>query len=308
MLNLERLRVLHAVALTGSVAGAAQVLHVTTSAVSQQMARLERETGHRLAERHGRGIRLTEAGLLLSGGAGRLLAQAEEVEAALAGYSGSVTGKLAVAAFATAVRGLLPGALQDLRSRYPDLSVSVSEQEPHEALPALRRGDVDIAIVQDWAGARLDVPGGLSRMDLIDDPFDAALPAGHPLAARESITVAELAADDWITWSTGQICHDWLTATLRASGVQPRILHTASEHSTQLALVAAGLGTALVPRLGRDPAPPQIRFVPVDPPPVRHVFALWRASSAARPAIMATVEALRPARAVGPPSGMVGWS
>jgi DNA-binding transcriptional LysR family regulator len=308
MLNIERLRVLHAVAVTGSVAGAAQVLHVTTSAVSQQMARLERETGHRLAERHGRGIRLTEVGLLLAGGAGRLLAQAEEVEAALAGYSGSVTGKLTVAAFATAVRGLLPGALQDLRSRYPDLSVSVSEQEPHEAIPALRRGDVDIAIVQDWAGAPLDVPGGLSRMGLIDDPFDAALPAGHPLAARESITVAELATDDWITWSTGQICHDWLTATLRASGVQPQILHTASEHSTQLALVAAGLGTALVPRLGRDPAPPQIRFVPVDPPPVRHVFALWRASSAARPAIMATVEALRPARAAGSPSGMVGWS
>jgi DNA-binding transcriptional LysR family regulator len=308
MLNIERLRVLHAVAVTGSVAGAAQALHVTTSAVSQQMARLERETGHRLAERHGRGIRLTEAGLLLAGGAGRLLAQAEEVEAALAGYSGSVSGKLAVAAFATAVRGLLPGALQELLSRYPDLSVSVSEQEPHEAIPALRRGDADIAIVQDWAGAPLDVSGGLSRMDLIDDPFDAALPAGHPLAVRESITLAELAADDWITWSTGQICHDWLTATLRASGVEPRILHTASEHSTQLALVAAGLGTALVPRLGRDPAPPRIRFVPVDPPPVRHVFALWRASSGARPAIRATVEALRPARAAAAPSGMVAWS
>jgi len=308
MLNIERLRVLHAVAVTGSVAGAAQVLHVTTSAVSQQMARLERETGHRLAERHGRGIRLTEAGLLLAGGAGRLLAQAEEVEAALAGYSGSVSGKLAVAAFATAVRGLLPSALQDLRSRYPDLSVSVAEQEPHEAIPALRRGDADIAIVQDWAGAPLDVSGGLSRMDLIDDPFDAALPAGHPLAGRESITVAELAADDWITWSTGQICHDWLTATLRASGVEPRILHTASEHSTQLALVAAGLGTALVPRLGRDPAPPQIRFVALEPPPVRHVFALWRASSGARPAIRATVEALRPARAAAAPSGMVAWS
>ena len=308
MLNIERLRVLHAVAVTGSVAGAAQVLHVTTSAVSQQMARLERETGHRLAERHGRGIRLTEAGLLLAGGAGRLLVQAEEVEAALAGYSGLVTGTLAVAAFATAVRGLLPGALQDLRSCYPDLSVSVSEQEPHEAIPALRRGDVDIAIVQDWPGAPLDVPGGLSRMDLIDDPFDAALPAGHPLAIRENVTIAELAADDWITWSTGQICHDWLTATLRACGGQPRIRHTASEHSTQLALVAAGLGTALVPRLGRDPAPPQIRFVLVDPPPVRHVFALWRASSAARPAIAATVEALRPARAVAAPSGMVGRS
>ncbi len=293
MLSLERLRVLHAVAATGSVAGAARVLHVTTSAISQQMARLERETGQRLSERHGRGIRLTEAGLLLARSAGRLLAHAEEVEVALAGYCGAVTGTLTIAAFATAARGLLPGVLRDLRSRYRDLSVSLHEQEPHEAIPALSRGDLDIAIVQDWAGATLSVPGGLSRLNLMEDCFDAALPADHPLATRESITVAELAADDWITWSTGQICHDWLTRTLRAETGKPRILHTASEHSTQLALVAAGLGTALIPRLGREPAPPQIRFVPLDPPPTRRIFTLWRASSAARPAIGAVLETLR---------------
>jgi DNA-binding transcriptional LysR family regulator len=293
MLNLERLRVLHAVAATGSVAGAARALHVTTSAISQQMARLERETGQRLSERDGRGIRLTEAGLLLARSAGQLLARAEEAEAALARYSGQVTGAVAIAAFATAARGLLPGTLRDLRSRYHDLRVSLSEQEPHEAIPALSRGDLDIAIVQDWADDTLSVPSGLSRLDLLDDPFDAALPADHPLATRESITIDELAADDWITWSTGQICHDWLTRALSAYGTQPRILHTASEHSTQLALVAAGLGTALIPRLGRDPAPARIRFVPLDPPPTRHIFTLWRASSAARPAIGATLEALR---------------
>jgi DNA-binding transcriptional LysR family regulator len=293
VLNFERLRVLHAVSTTGSVAGAARVLHVTTSAISQQMARLERETGQRLAERQGRGIRLTEAGLLLARNTGHLLAQVEQVEAALAGYSGAVNGTLNIAAFATATRGLLPGALQDLRSCYPDLSVSLSEQEPHEAIPALSRGDLDIAVVQDWAADTLAVPGGLSRLDLMDDPFDAALPAGHPLAARETITLSELAAEDWITWSTGQICHDWLTRTLHAEGTKPRIRHIASEHSTQLALVAAGLGTALIPRLGRDPAPPPVRFVPLDPQPTRHIFALWRASSAARPAIGAALNALQ---------------
>jgi len=293
MLNLERLRVLHAVAVTGSVVGAARVLHVTTSAISQQMTRLERETGQRLSERDGRGIRLTEAGLLLARSARQLLAHAEEAEAALARYSGQVTGAVNIAAFATAARGLLPGTLRALRSEYQDLRVFLSEQEPHEAIPALSRGDVDIAVVQDWAGDTLSVPGGLSRLELLDDPFDAALPADHPLATRDSIAIAELAADDWITWSTGQICHDWLTRTLSAYGTQPRILHTASEHSTQLALVAAGLGTALIPRLGRDPAPPRIRFVPLDPPPTRHIFTLWRASSAARPAISATLEALR---------------
>jgi DNA-binding transcriptional LysR family regulator len=148
-------------------------------------------------------------------------------------------------------------------------------------------------VVQDWAGDVLAVPAGLSRLHLLDDPFDVALLIDHPLAARESIAIAELAAEDWISWSTGQICHDWLIRTLRTDGTEPRILHTASEHSTQLALVAAGLGTALIPRLGREPAPPSIRFVPLDPLPTRRIFALWRASSAARPAISATIDALR---------------
>jgi DNA-binding transcriptional LysR family regulator len=295
MMDLERLRVLHAVHLAGSVVGAAQALHVTTSAVSQQMARLEREAGQRLSERHGRGIRLTEAGALLAREAGGLLAHAEQVEARLAGHRGAVAGTLSITAFATAARGLLPGVLRDLRSRYPDLSVSLSEREPDEAIPALSRGDLDIAVVQEWPDTPLAIPGGLARRDLLEDAFDVALPAGHPLAGRDSIAIRELADEGWISWSTGQICHDWLVHTLRAHGAQPRILHTASEHSTQLALVAAALGAAVIPRLGREPAPASVRFVPIDPSPVRRIYALWRASSAPRPAINATLGALQQA-------------
>ena len=257
---------LHAVWTAGSVAGAARILHVTTSAVSQQMARLERETGQQLTERQGRGIRLTEAGTLLARDAGDLLTDLERVEARLAEHRGVVAGTLSVAAFATAARGLLPGVLADLRSRYPGLSVSLSEREPHEAIPSLSRGHLDLAVVQDWADDMLTVPEGLSRQDLLDDPFDVALPAGHPLAGRDSVAIAELAGDDWISWGTGHICHDWLVRTLHAHGSGPRIVHTASEHSTQLALVAAGLGAAVIPRLGREPAPPSVRFVPLDPP------------------------------------------
>jgi DNA-binding transcriptional LysR family regulator len=300
MMDLERLRVLHAVRLAGSVVGAAQALHVTTSAVSQQMARLEREAGQRLSERHGRGIRLTEAGELLAGEAAGLLAHAEQVEARLAGHRGVVAGRLSIAAFATAARGLLPGVLCDLRSGYPDLSVSLAEQEPHEAIPALRRGDLDIAVVQEWPDAALAVPGGLARQDLLRDPLDVALPAGHPLAGRDSVAIAELADDDWIGWSPGQICHDWLVRTLHSHGARPRVRHTASEHSTQLALVAAGLGAAVIPRLGREPAPVSVRFVPVAPAPVRCVFALWRASSAHRPAVSAALAALQRARPAAP--------
>jgi molybdate transport repressor ModE-like protein len=294
-LNLERLRVLHAVFTTGSVAGAARTLHVTTSAVSQQVARLQREVGQRLVERQGRGVRLTDAGELLAQHAGELLSHVEQVESDLAERRGAVTGTLAVAAFATAARGLLPSALRYLRSRYPDLSVSLSEREPHEAVPALRRGDLDIAVVQDWADDELAVPDGMSQRHVLDDEFDVALPADHPLAGRTRVAAKELAGDDWISWSTGQVCHDWLVRTLSVDGARPRLMHTASEHSTQLALVAAGLGVALIPRLGRDPAPPAVRFVAVEPPLTRRVFALWRTPATARPAIGAVLGALQSA-------------
>ncbi|HEY7486135.1 MAG TPA: LysR substrate-binding domain-containing protein [Streptosporangiaceae bacterium] len=246
-----------------------------------------------MVERQGRGIRLTEAGVLLARDTGDLLAHAERVEAHLSEHRGAVTGPLAIAAFATAARGLLPGVLRELRSAFPDLSVSLTEREPHEAVPALSRGDLDIAVVQDWADDALSLPDGLARQHLLDDTFDVALPAEHPLADRTSLNIDELAADDWISWSTDEICHHWLIRTVNAGGSPPRIAHTASEHSTQLALVAAGLGAAVIPRLGREPAPPSARFVAIDPPPIRRIFALWRDSTTARPAIRATLATLQ---------------
>jgi DNA-binding transcriptional LysR family regulator len=292
MLNLERLRVLHAVMTSGSVVGAARTLHVTTSAVSQQLARLEREVGQPLVERAGRGIRLTSAGALLGDHAGVLLTHIERVEAEFARHRGAVTGTVAIAAFATAARGLLPAVLVKLRSQYPDLLVTLTEREPHEAVPALRRGQLDLAVVQDWVDDRMTVPDDLLHCDLLDDRFDIAVPADHRLADRDHVRIRELAGENWIGWSSGQICHDWLVRTLHTAGMKPRITHTASEHSTQLALVAAGLGVAVLPRLGREPLPASVRVVPIEPAPTRQVFALWRASADARPALGAVLHAL----------------
>ena len=299
MLNLERLRVLHAVSTTGSVVGAARTLHVTTSAVSQQLARLEREVARQLIEKQGRGIRLTEAGTVLAGYAADLLSHVERVEAGLAERGGAVAGALSVAAFATAARGLLPGVVAELHEFYPQLRVSITEQEPHEAIPAVRRGDLDVAVVQDWAHAVLDIPDGLQRCDLFEDAFDVALPHDHRLADRDRVAIAELADDDWISWTTGQICHDWLVHALRRAGSIPRIRHTASEHATQLAMVAAGLGVAVIPRLGRDPVPPPVRIVAIEPTPLRRICAVWRASVTARPAIRAMLDALRVSPSMG---------
>lgn len=280
---------LHTLATTGSVHASAGALHVTTSAVSQQLARLEREVGQPLVARHGRGVRLTDAGELLAEHAGTLLRRVRVAEADLARQHGAVTGTLTVAAFATAARGLLPGALRELRDRYPALRLRSAEQEPDVAIPAVRHGDVDLAVIQDWPEAPLSLPDDVRRAGLLDDTFDVALPADHRLAGRHRVELAEVADAEWISWSVGQLCHGWLTGTVAPD----RVRHTAAEHSTQLALVAAGLGIALIPRLGRDPVPPGVRLLPVSPTPVRRVHAVWRAGTTRAPALRAVLGALR---------------
>ncbi|MGW6449822.1 LysR substrate-binding domain-containing protein [Lentzea sp. NPDC055074] len=295
MLNLERLRTLHAVSTTGSVRGAAEALHVTTSAVSQQLSRLEREVGQRLLERQGRGIRLTDVGDLLAEHAGRLLRQVELVETDLADHRGAVAGTLSVAAFATAARGLLPPMLHALRHQHPNLSARLVELEPTESIAQLRHADVDLAVVQDWPEEPLAIPEGISCAPLLEDVLDVALPARHSFADRAAVTLEELRDEDWVGWPSDEICHGWLRNTLRRSGIERQVVHTASEHSTQLALVAAGLGAAIIPRLGRGPAQEGVRFVPLLPAPRRRVFALWRDSSANRPACRAALRALQDA-------------
>jgi molybdate transport repressor ModE-like protein len=293
VLSLDRIRVLHTIASSGSVKSAAAALQVTTSAVSQQVAKLEREVGQRLLERSGRGVKLTGAGELLVRHAGRILSVVEEAEAELEERRGQLIGRLSMTAFATAARGLCPGAVAALAGSHPDLEVELTELEPDESVPLVSRGHVDLALGQDWFNAPAAVPDGLVKSALLDDVADVALPARHPLARRSEIALAELAGERWISWARGSICHEWLLHTLRAAGTEPLIAHKAGEHHTQLALVAAGLGICVAPRLGRDPVPRGVRLVPVIPTLRRHIYAIWRADAARRPAIRAAIAALR---------------
>ncbi|MGP3967728.1 LysR family transcriptional regulator [Streptomyces sp. 6N223] len=300
MLSLDRLRVLHAVHSHGSVTGAALALHVTTSAVSQQLAKLERETGQRLLMKNGRGVRLTDAGRLLAEHAERILCEVERARADLEAHRGQAVGELPLGAFASAARGLLPRALAALHAEHPRLRVPMREAEPDDAVAALVRGDIDLAVVLDWYNRPLALPGGLAKAPLFDDVADIAMPAGHPLAGRDEVDLEDFAGDPWVSWPPGAICHDWLMLTLRGKGIEPRVVHTAAEHHTQLALIAAGLGVAVAPRLGRDPVPAGVAVVPVRRAIIRHVYALWRADAGRRPAVRAAVAALRaaaPARA-----------
>jgi DNA-binding transcriptional LysR family regulator len=292
MLNLERLRTLHAVATHGSLNAAAEALNVTTSAVSQALSKLEDEVGERLLERRGRGVGLTDAASLLSAHAARALSTLAEAEAELDARRGAVAGPLTLAVFATAARGLAPAVLRSLQQAHPDLQVTLHEMEAGDSIPLLERGGVDLVVAQDWAGAPLTLPEGLAKAPLLDDVADIALPRGHRLAGRATIALEDLAGEPWITWPLGSICHDWLMQTLRRHGHDPRVQHTAHEYATQLALVAAGLGAAVLPRLGRGPVPAGVRVVGVTPTLHRHVYAIWRADASRRTAITAAVATL----------------
>lgn len=295
MLNPERLRILNAISHHGSVVGAAEALHVTTSAVSQQMAKLERETGQQLLAKLGRGVRLTEAGRLLAGHAERILSQLDLAQADLEAHRGQAVGDLLLGAFPTAARGLFPEALATLRAEHPGLRPRLTEMEPDTALPRLVRGDIDLAVVLDWYNRPLSLPAGLVQAPLLDDPADVVMPADHPLAGRKRVTLRDFAEDDWVSWPQGAFCNEWLVFTLRAEGIEPRLSHMAEEHHTQLALVGAGLGVAVAPRLGRGPVPEGVAVVPVRDTMRRHVYAVWREDADRRPSIRAAVTALEKA-------------
>ena len=293
MLNLDRLRALHAVADRGSLMAAADALHVTNSAISQQLAKLEDEVGQPLLERNGRGVRLTDAAMVLVAHTARALSVLEQAEAEIDQQRTELVGRLSIAAFPTAMRGLAPAALNHIRVAHPKLDVVVHEQEPHESIPLLARGDLNLLIAQDWVNQPLALPDGLSRAPLMDDVADVALPAGHPLADQPAVTLEQLADQRWIVWQPGTVCHDWLMHTLRTQGYEPIIAHTAGEHATQLALVAAGLGAAVIPRLGRGRVPDGVRMVPVRPSLHRQIYALWRTQTSRPRAVQAAVAAFQ---------------
>ncbi|MCH0571083.1 LysR family transcriptional regulator [Streptomyces sp. MUM 136J] len=293
MLDLQRLRALHAVSVHGSVGAAASALGYTPSAVSQQIAKLERETRTVLLQREGRGVRLTAEALQLVDTAEELLAIVERAETALEQRRGVPSGRLTIAAFASAARGLMPRVLADLAARHPALDARLTEVDPHLSVGLVTKGAVDLAVVHDWDISPLPVPAGVEQAVLGDDRCTLLVPEGHPFAGRGTVRREELGGQRWVCQPPGRVCHEWLTRTLRAAGHEPHIVHHADENPTLVALTAAGLGICLVPRLGRGPLPAGVAEVALEPAPMRRLYALWRADATGRPSITETVHALQ---------------
>ncbi len=297
MIDLAAIQTLYAVRERGSIVAAAGVLGYTPSAVSQQVKRLERQTGVQLLERVGRGVALTELGRQLADEGSRLLDGLESLQsrlaAAAAGRAGQVTGRVELAAFSTGLRGLVAPALAALRVSAPELDVRVVEHDPHEAIELVASGQVDTAIVHNWGDLPLPIPDHVEQTQLGIDTADVLVPAGHPLHERGVVVAAEdLAGRVWTCAPPGSVCHGWLVHLHDAHGLRPDIRYWAMEFSSQIGLVEHGLAVALVPRLGREQLPPGVVPVPVERPVTRRILQLWRHTMAPNPAIRAVHAAL----------------
>jgi molybdate transport repressor ModE-like protein len=293
MIDARRLRVLREVAEQGTLSAAADALHLTPSAVSQQLAALEREVGQPVIERNGRGVRLTGAAEVLVGHANVVLAQLEAAAADVAAYSDGIVGTVRIAGFATGLTELVAPAAAALRATHPRLALTITEQEAPGCFRALARGDADIALSM---ASRLAPPADDPRFTqhpLRADVLDVVLPADHPLAARDSLALPELASEPFVGPPDGTSCHDVTVSGCAAAGFTPAFAHWSLDFYTTMALVAAGLGVALVPRLAQSAVPPGavIRRVRA-PAPARHVFAATRAGAERRPTVAAVLDAL----------------
>ncbi len=293
MIDLAALGSLRAVDAHGSVVAAAQALGFTPSAVSQQVKRLERQTGVPLLERVGRGVMLTVHGRHLVDAGSHLLTELEAIESGLHRQAATVAGHLRIVAFSTAMRGLVAPVVRDLRDAHPSLTLTLSEREPWDTVDLVASGQCDIGVVHSWGDVALAIPDHLVSARVAGDVADVVVHRDHPLAGRRRVTPRDLVDEDWIATPEGTICREWLTRMYDGTGRLPRIAHESLEFDSHLALVRAGLGIALVPRLGRAALGDQLVAVPADEPvPTRSVLALHRRSMTASPSVTAVLAAL----------------
>jgi DNA-binding transcriptional LysR family regulator len=293
MLDVRRMRVLREVAAQGSFSGAAEALSFTQSAISQQIAALEREAGTKLVERGPRGIRLTESGEVLVRHAEAVLARLASAEEELAALAGLRGGRLRLSTFQSAGATLVPRAVASFHKRYPDVELGLVDAEPEEATVMLRAGEIDLAIVYDFE----NIPGGLDdSLDvthLIDDRYDLLISREHPLAERSRLRLSDLAGETWINSTPGCGCRRAVVHACSLAGFEPDVAFETDEILSQQALVAAGMGVTLMPQLALTTVHPGLVVRAVGRnAPVRRIWAARLRDTYESPATTAMVQML----------------
>jgi DNA-binding transcriptional LysR family regulator len=279
MLDVRRLRVLQGVVVRGSFSAAAESLHLSQSAVSQQIAVLEREVGVPLLERTTDGPKLTAAGEALMEHGDAVICRLEEAERELSQIAGLEGGRLRLASFPTASATLMTRALSLFRQRFPKVELEFSEDEPEDSFPRLKRGDFDLAVVFDYPEFPLDFARDVEAELIYEESMRVALPPGHPLAAAKSVRIEDLADEDWLCGALPSSCRDQILQLCRDAGFEPRISFQSEEYEVIKGFVAGGLGVTILPELAGGH--PGIELRPVrGRKPIRRVWAVTRESEA----------------------------
>jgi DNA-binding transcriptional LysR family regulator len=294
MLDVRRMRVLREVASQGSFSAAADALSYTQSAISQQIAALEREAGTMLVERGARGIRLTDAGRALVGHADAILARLDAAERELEAIAGLHGGRLRVVALPSTAASLMPLAFAEFRRRHPAVELSLEPSEPAESVAALRAGACDVALTVEASFLPLE-DEAIAKTSIFEDPMYLVLPADHELARAPRLRLADLAGEAWIQGSV-RGCPDTaiLLRACAAAGFEPRIAFQTDDYTATQGFIAAGVGVSLLPDLAllsvRDDV--VVRDLGADAPS-RHVYAATLAGGFGAPATSAMVEILQ---------------
>ena len=288
MLDLHRLRLLRELKRRGTITAVAEAMSFSPSAVSQQLATLERESGATLLEPAGRRVRLTPQGELLVDHAEVLLAEMERAESALALSLNEIGGTLKVAAFQTAVMALVPQALTRLAEEHPHLRVEVTELEPETALPALVAGEFDLVVAEEYPGQPLPLLPGTERTDLLVDELLLITAYGDRTRG-----LANLADRPFVMEPPRTTARQWATAACRQAGFEPDVRYTTTDLHIHLRLVEEKLAVALLPQLSGARNRTGVHTHRLEGRPERQIFAAVRRGSSQRPAIRAFNKTLR---------------
>ena len=289
------MRALREVAERGSIAAAAQALSFTPSAVSQQIATLEREAGVALVERGPRSVRLTEAGRALVEHTDGILASLEAAEADIQAIAGVRGGVLRLASFPTAYATIMPAAIGEFRARHREVELTLTEADPLMSIARLKSGELDLALLYEYDYVPLPEDDSVKRFALADDSIRVLLPNGHRHARRRAVPLDALAHEHWITSTARSSCHEFVARSCRAAGFEPDIGFESDDHGVWQGLVAAGVGVALAPELALENLHPGVvaRAVALHPLK-RRIYTAHRAGGTS-PAIAAMLDVLREA-------------
>ena len=296
MIDVRRLLVLQELNRQGTVTAAAAALHLTPSAVSQQLAALSGELGCVVTEKDGRNLRITPAGQVLLSHAGEIAAQLEAMKGDLERHHLGEVGVVRIGAFQTASRQIVVPAAAQLSTTHERLEIELVQTDAPRSLQELAAGRLDIALTVEYVDSPPMTDPRFSRQPLLQDEFRALLPAGHRFAGRRSIALSDLRDETWIGSIPGSPCHFVTMAACAAAGFSPLVRHHIDDWAITLDLVGAGLGVGLIPGLAFPTPRDDVVIVPLTGrPAARNVVAFTRRGTEESPTIARVLGAMNDA-------------